>query len=443
MNSRDKMNKRDKRGFNRRDFLFRAALSGLAVFGPRRELFGQASSQPAAYDGPFWIFINAGGGWDPTDLCDPKGSPVLGSTDAVNTYLTSDIRTAGAITYAPHPGLETFFDKHASRLLVIRGIDLSTNGHSEGLRHTWSGKLPDGNASLAALIAATYAPQLPTSFLTAGGYDFTGGKVGATRIGNPELLTNIAYPNRMRGNTMTEANAKTFHAEHARARIEAVRDRRLQRLIAAQRLNNVRTSMNQLYTAGFDQDTLRRVAEFLPDPLAQDRFQSQAQIAIAAYRAGATISMSAGFGGFDTHSDHDANHIPQLVDMMTNVDFLMTEAERQGVADRVVLVVSSEMGRTPRYNSGQGKDHWSITSMMMMGPGIAGGRVVGATTADVAAMAVLPDTLQPVDAKDERGVIITPAQIHQELRTLAGVSDAYQREYPIYPGDKPIKLITV
>lgn len=429
------MDKRDKRGFDRREFLYRAGLAGLCVMGPRATAFAQAEPTPAAYTGPFWVFINANGGWDPTDLCDPKGRPNSTTTDAVNTYLTSDIRTAGAITYAPHVGLDTFFNKYASRLLVIRGIDLSTNGHGEGLRHTWSGKLPDGNASLAALIAATYAPQLPTSFLTAGGYDVTGGKVGATRIGNPDLLTNIAYPNRMRNQRMQGANEPpSFHAEHARARIEAVRSKRLQRLIAGQRLANVRRSMSQLYTAGFDQDTLRRVAEFLPDPLADDRFQSQAQIAIAAYKAGATISMSAGFGGFDTHGNHDQQHIPQLVDMMANVDFLMTEAERQGVGDRVVMVVSSEMGRTPRYNAGNGKDHWSITSLMMMGPGITGGRVIGATTADVEAMAVIPETLVPVSAKDERGVVITPAHIHQELRTLAGVSDAFQREYPIYPG---------
>ena len=44
----------------------------------------------------------------------------------------------------------------------------------------------------------------------------------------------------------------------------------------------------------------------------------------------------------------------------------------------VVVVVASDFGRT-RYNGDGGKDHWPITSMMMMGAGISGGRVIGQT----------------------------------------------------------------
>ncbi len=27
----------------------------------------------SAYTGTYWIFMHAGGGWDPTHFCDPKG----------------------------------------------------------------------------------------------------------------------------------------------------------------------------------------------------------------------------------------------------------------------------------------------------------------------------------------------------------------------------------
>ncbi len=47
------------------------------------------------------------------------------------------------------------------------------------------------------------------------------------------------------------------------------------------------------------------------------------------------------------------------------------------LADETVLVVFSEMGRTPALNAGQGKDHWPYTSVMITGPGLTGSRVVG------------------------------------------------------------------
>jgi uncharacterized protein (DUF1501 family) len=44
----------------------------------------------------------------------------------------------------------------------------------------------------------------------------------------------------------------------------------------------------------------------------------------------------------------------------------------------VVTVVISEMGRAPTINASGGKDHWTFTSAMLVGPQIAGGRVFGA-----------------------------------------------------------------
>jgi hypothetical protein len=416
-------------------------MTGLAVFSAPLAARAQSTGGPP-YTGPFWIFVNASGGWDPTDLCDPKGRASDTTRDPVNTYLTSDIVQAGNITFAPHPGHADFLNKYYSRMLVVRGIDLSTNGHTEGLRHSFSGRLPDGNPALPALIAGTYAPQLPTSYLTAGGYDATMGVVGATRIGNPGVLQTIAYPNvvnPLEQGQVGQTVKRTYHDEGVDARIERYRSDRWQNLMANQRLSRVRTSMSQLFTASLDQSTLQKVSQFMPNPLSKDRFESQAQIALAAYKAGATISMSMGFGSFDTHSQHDKDHIPQMQQLLQKIDFLWDEADRVGVADRVMLTMTSEMGRTPHYNAGQGKDHWSITSAIFMGPGVPGNRVIGATDDRVAAQKINPDTLATVDAKDPNGITLTPAIIHDALRTKAGVSDAFRRQFPIYP-EKPIDI---
>ena len=57
----------------------------------------------------------------------------------------------------------------------------------------------------------------------------------------------------------------------------------------------------------------------------------------------------------------------------------MRRAGELKIREQLVVVVQSEMGRTPNYNAGNGKDHWSIGSALFLGRGIKGNRVVGAT----------------------------------------------------------------
>ncbi len=135
------------------------------------------------HDGPFWVLVNAGGGWDPTSLCDPKGRRNEETPDPMNMYFTGDIGEAGRLRYAPVGNNAYFFDKYFRELLVINGIDSQTNGHSAGTRHTWSGRLPEGHPSFGALLAASTAPEKPMAMLTNGGYDFTAGLIGPSRVG--------------------------------------------------------------------------------------------------------------------------------------------------------------------------------------------------------------------------------------------------------------------
>jgi len=53
--------------------------------------------------------------------------------------------------------------------------------------------------------------------------------------------------------------------------------------------------------------------------------------------------------------------------------------EGGSLLDQTTVLVMSEMGRTPIHNAAIGKDHWPVTSAMLVGAGVAGGRVVGAT----------------------------------------------------------------
>jgi len=86
----------------------------------------------------------------------------------------------------------------------------------------------------------------------------------------------------------------------------------------------------------------------------------------------------------------------------------------------VVVIVQSEMGRTPNYNNGNGKDHWSIGSIMFLGKGIKGNRVLGATDEKLFHVPVDPQTLA---CDRQNGIRIRPEHIHTALREFAGIAD--------------------
>ncbi len=403
---------------DRRDFLKMCSAASLGVVGAG-SLFGPrtaAAAGPTSYQGLLWVTVHASGGWDPTSFCDPKGSQGVDDPAPVNKYLADTIGVAGAHRYAPVAGNQAFFEKYGAKLLVVNGIDTATNGHDSGTRNVWSGKLPEGYPAFSAVVAASLGPEAPLSFLSNGGYDVTGSLVAPTRVGSPSVLTKLAWPNRID----PDKPEGTYHSVDTWDRVQSARAERLGRLQAAAKLPRESKSLSLLYSARLGSSDLRLLSDVLPATLdtSNNGLKRQAQLAVAAYKAGLAVSANLTIGGFDTHGNHDQNHFPRMQALTEGVDFLMEEAARQGVADKVVVIIGSDFGRTPWYNEGNGKDHWSITSMAFMGPGITGNRVVGTTDAYHKPIAVDPETLEPDPAS---GIRITPEHVHKALRHLAAL----------------------
>jgi uncharacterized protein (DUF1501 family) len=414
----------------RRDLFKAAAAAGVSLVAPVG--LPRARAQAAPYEGRFFVMVHASGGWDPTSLCDPKGRANEEEMDPVNLYFTGDIGTAGNLRYAPLPGMRDFFEKHHRRLLVLNGVDTSTNGHDSGTRHTWSGRLSEGLPAFAALAAAGLGRDKPLAFTSFGGYDRTGGLVAPTRTGNTAVLTRIAHPDRLDPN-----NAEAlYHSGDTLARIRRASRARATARAAVETLPVRREAVSALMLAQTGENEIARLTEHLPtldngnNPLFR-----QAQLAVAAYKAGVAVSANLVTGGFDTHGNHDATHHPRLANLLAGVDFLLEEAERQDVADKLVVVIGSDFGRTPRYNAQMGKDHWSITSMMLLGEGIRGDRVIGASDARHRPLRIDPRTLEP----SETGIRLTPGHVHRQLRALAGLSGSeLDRMHPIQAEDLPL-----
>ena len=418
----------------RRQFLQFLGASGLGLTIPLG-----ANRAFAAVPDRFWVMVNAGGGWDPTYFIDPKGDrPRLDGRGPVNNYSSSAITSAGNIVFpssypvdidppdANSPGhFANFFPKHANRLLVINGIDTQTNNHDAGSRYIWSGKIEEGYPSFAALAAASLAPEEPLAYISNGGYDVTASIVAPARIGEGEVFQQLAYPNASRP-WEEEEKQRPFFPGGIYQEIEAARQARMQRLLGSTSLPLQQRQLAELTMARVGDNNLNRLVKLLPERVSRG-LEGQAEVAVAAFASGIAVSANMHMGGFDTHGNHDQNHANRLDQLLSGVDHLWTQIEQAGLQEQVTVLVGSDFGRTPFYNDGRGKDHWNVTSLMALGAGVRGNRVIGGTNDHVEALAINPASLQ----LQSGGTVLTPEHVHRALRQMANIDAGLQARFAI------------
>lgn len=412
----------------RRDFLKWCGLAGLGLATPLRNPdVIQAAETDSPYQGPFYIVFNASGGWDTTYLMDPKG---VGGINRL--YEEGDILTKGAHKFAPTEkhksgglGNEAFYAEFGDQLLVLNGLDYSVNNHSPGARYMATGKLDSmAYPTFAALVAACQGPSCPLSYLTFGNYSATGNLVAMSRVPYLPSLQRLANADSVEGNERSP-----YHDPFALDQIEATLHEQHLARGGQPRLPRAERAENMLYAAQFNSKSLARVTPHIPKSIPKERLSQQAEIALASFKAGVCVSANLTIGQFDSHANNDADQMKLIPEFLAGIAYVMRRAEELQIRDQLVVIAQSEMGRTPSYNKGNGKDHWSIGSIMFLGKGIQGNRVLGATDEKQFQVPIDPTTLA-CDAAS--GVRVRPEHIHQALREFAGIADhAYSQKFPL------------
>jgi hypothetical protein len=85
--------------------------------------------------------------------------------------------------------------------------------------------------------------------------------------------------------------------------------------------------------------------------------------------------------GYDSHRDHLEWARTQLLPP-TDAAFttLVTDLAERGLLEETLVIMMGEFGRTPRFNSNGGRDHWPwCFSVVAAGGGVRGGQVYGAS----------------------------------------------------------------
>jgi hypothetical protein len=193
---------------------------------------------------------------------------------------------------------------------------------------------------------------------------------------------------------------------------------------------------NMLYAAQVNSKALERVTPYIPKDIPKERLSQQAEIALASFKAGVCVSANLSIGQFDSHANNDPDQMKLIPEFLAGIAYLLRRAEELQIREQLVVIVQSEMGRTPTYNNGNGKDHWSIGSIMFLGHGIQGNRVLGATDEKQFQVPIDPQSLA-IDR--DHGIRVRPEHIHAALRELAGIAEhPASKKFPLGVPEKEL-----
>lgn len=374
---------------NRRDLLTYAGAAGaLSVLAPlaRRTAFAAPTSAPKRL-----LMVFAQGGWDTTFALDPKAQSTRCDVPVGARQMFGQLPV---FTDASRPNVTAFFQKHAPSTAIVRGISVSSVAHLECIKRMATGTRSEVNPDMGAMVANDLGNDLPLPYLIlgetafAGPYAVSAGRVGSTNQIIALLDPAQAYQTNGRAPLATSAAEDALLAKYSTASVNRVRATRGSTGYNKRRVDDYATSIGrtkklQAVRAGFGNRgrtlTLTSQIELALDALQQDVSQ--------------TVMMSTRMS-WDSHDnilEQTALHETTFDGLTTLMDGLAARPGRTAgskMIDDTVVVCFSEFSRTPRKNAGGGKDHWPVTSAMVMGGGIRGGRAYGESSAAVEALPV-------------------------------------------------------
>lgn len=458
---------------DRRDFVKLAGLTGLSLFLPWASS-SQARADQTTWGGPYFLHMHAGGGWDPTLFCDGKIT-APGPTPVYENKLVTAVADVNGIPVpaasadgkfflragdAPMEDPTHFFQNAGRDALVFNGVDTQTNNHDTGVQCLACGHNDIELPALAALFAGMAAKDrdVPMAFLAGGQYNRTGDVVGVSRFPGAKVAL-LADPFKAAPN-----DEKGILSEVATQRILQLRNERFTTLEAQATLPRNKRTLKALRDAargGAAVNLLKQVASAPPpgiETFANDlapetrayltgsnnaggtpRFidlGAPLETILRCFQAGVSAGATYAQGGFDTHSNHDDNQQGAMGAFVARLRYVLLRAAQMGLRDKLYVLVTSDFGRTPRYNTGNGKDHWNVTSTLVVGPGIRGGRAVGKSDEGHKALRVAQgDVSKVVPDSDGGGERIHASHIHRELRRVLGVDKAeFIKDFPLPAG---------
>ena len=342
------------------------------------------------------VVVFARGGWDVSYCLDPKpgssgvdgpelDAAIVGGSEEVRSY--GDLRVA--VNDAVRPSVSAFFDRWAPRSAIVNGIWVGSIAHAECSVRMLTGTRDGGAPDVGAIGGYAFGQEAPVPYMDLGGRGRLGslaaysGKTG-TRNQIKLLLdrevfvpapdgSDLSYPH-----FVPDAAQDDLIQAFVSGRGEGLRSRRG----AFGRNQQLLTDWTEARSRAAQ---LRTEGAFFADQLelgAQLDLASQAAAAIDLLQANLcrTVALDSRLS-WDTHDSNIDQH-QHHERLFQGLSALVDGLEAADLMDDTVVLVVSEMTRTPRRNGDDGKDHWPVTSALVVGGSgtpLVGGRTFGAT----------------------------------------------------------------
>ena len=421
--------------FSRRMFLHSAALGAAMCALPRRRAARAATGATA--DGKNLILLLAAGGWDVTYALDPK--PGLTTVDApagtLTTYGDLPIWTAPT-----RPGVAAYFEAHAGVTAVVNGLTVRSVAHPECRKRVLTGTPSATSPDIGAICAHETGRDLPLPYLVMGDHAITGPlAASAGRVGSRKQLVALlddeqAYPLP----AGAPAGARFSPDADDEAAMRTWMNARLERERAVRGARGYNRRLVDDFSGSLERgDLLRANAAGFGKRGGSISLAAQLALAVDVLEQGISrATMLDSRLGWDTHDrneEQDAFHDEIFSALRGLIDDLATRPGRSAgsrMLDETVVVVVSELSRTPKLNAAGGKDHWPVTSALVIGAGVRGGRAYGGTNDRLEA--------EPIDlatgATTTSGGTLQTNQLAAGVLELAG-ADAERW----FPGVEPLR----
>jgi len=288
------------------------------------------------------------------------------------------------------PAVNTWFQNYGSNAVIVNGLYSPSMERQSAFAGMFTA-VPSGKnrpvdfltyyaASLRPTILAPHvvfdAPYAP------GDYEQVAFKITKARLG--EYLSGIP-------------NGPSFSESQKTALLE------YQKVVWGKFLNSLHqnsldsSKVRSIYANLLREKNLEKVLKDATTKLGSQGSESQllrsGKLALEMFANGSSLCATIQAGRtryWDTSYGHTARQNAGFQNLFGDLSKMISHAASLGIQDKLLIIVASEMGKSPRFNQQQGKDPWPYTSALLWGGLLNGGTVHGRTDTYLRGMKIDP-----------------------------------------------------
>ncbi len=255
--------------------------------------------------------------------------------------------------------------------------DQGTTSHSDGTQRGFNGSVDMTIPSIAAMRASAFGKGAPLAFMSGSNTNFTGGLVAANSVNSLNNLVSLANPNlvgknggkiladsiaqhvvqKRAENVGSYANGLSPRGRRVSPGLQSIGAKRQTAQSAAQEVQKVLATLNS-------------IQQNQNNPLL-----TSALLGVELFKQKQLVGLTLQHGGYDTHGE--ANGAQQMARNQTMImamhGFLMA-CKQAGIKGRIAL--HGDFGRHAA-GTGDPSAHHHIGSVVLIGEGVKGPRVIG------------------------------------------------------------------